>query len=86
MKNFFKDYFELARTNLKASGCFVKNHKIGTVVLMLVSGAIGAAAPIVQHKIEEHKFNKSLAKIEENAEEIIETEENTEIEVEAEEN
>ena len=72
MKNFFKDYFELARTNLKASGCFVKNHKIGTAVLILVSGAIGAAIPIVQSKIEEYALDKALAKTEENAEEEFE--------------
>lgn len=72
MKNFFKDYIELARTNHQATRNFMKNHKIGTAVLILVSGAIGAAIPIVQSKIEEYTLDKALAKTEENAEEEFE--------------
>ena len=61
MKNFFKDYIELARTNKQANLDFVKNHKIGTGVLCLATFAVCMAIPYVMDKIEERKLNKEFA-------------------------
>lgn len=59
MKEFVKDYWQLT----KASGAFIKKHPIGTAVYMLVSGAIGVATPFVYAKIEDRKFQKELARM-----------------------
>ena len=54
MKTFFKDLWTTEKETMK----FYKRHPLGTIIFMIVSGAIGFAVPFIMSKIHERKMER----------------------------
>lgn len=53
MKTFFKDLWSTQKETMK----FYKRHPLGTIIFMIVSGAIGFVTTFIVSKINERKMN-----------------------------